>query len=99
MEGIRAILPAIIKDFDVQLYNCLEFGTEFGYSASVFSNFFKQVYTVDLFDDNLRKNRSLDGGYIDNKYVNVQVYLSEYRTYKSLNQILEILGTILTFMT
>ncbi|GAA4300937.1 class I SAM-dependent methyltransferase [Compostibacter hankyongensis] len=39
----------IIRRFDIDTGSCLEFGVEFGFSTTVFANYFKTVTGVDLF--------------------------------------------------
>jgi hypothetical protein len=48
-EGLEMIIEDIIERFDIPNNSCIEFGVEFGYSAVVFSNYFKKVVGVDIF--------------------------------------------------
>lgn len=48
-QGLEMIIEDIMKRFDIGNKSCIEFGVEFGYSAVVFSNYFKKVTGVDIF--------------------------------------------------
>ena len=48
-KGLELIVEDILDHFDVGRNNCIEFGVEFGYSAVVFSNYFKKVKGIDIF--------------------------------------------------
>ncbi|WP_025763984.1 class I SAM-dependent methyltransferase [Dyadobacter tibetensis] len=47
--GLESIIEDILIHFNVERNSCIEFGVEFGYSAVVFSNYFKSVKGVDIF--------------------------------------------------
>lgn len=48
-EGLEMIIEDIIERFDIGNELCIEFGVEFGYSSVVFSNYFKNVYGIDIY--------------------------------------------------
>ncbi|MFC5283521.1 class I SAM-dependent methyltransferase [Pedobacter alpinus] len=48
-RGLDGIIPDIISQFNVPTNKCLEFGVEYGFSTTVFANYFKQVIGVDIF--------------------------------------------------
>ncbi len=48
-KGLELIVEDILDHFDVGRETCIEFGVEFGYSAVVFSNYFKKVKGIDIF--------------------------------------------------
>lgn len=47
---IPTIILDIIERFNIKRNKCLEFGVEYGYSTSAFSNYFKEVIGVDTFE-------------------------------------------------
>jgi len=47
--GLEEIVEDILERFEIGRESCIEFGVEFGYSAVVFSNYFKQVKGIDTF--------------------------------------------------
>jgi hypothetical protein len=49
-KGLELIVEDIIEQFGLPRERCIEFGVEFGYSAVVFSNYFKSVTGVDTFE-------------------------------------------------
>ncbi len=48
-KGLEQVIKDIIIKSACGTGKCLEFGVEFGYSAVVFSNYFKEVAGVDIF--------------------------------------------------
>lgn len=48
-KGLEQIIRDIIMKSHCGTERCLEFGVELGYSAVIFSNYFKEVIGVDLF--------------------------------------------------
>lgn len=48
-KGIESILPCLLDDFKVVRGMAVEFGTEYGYSLTALSNYFKGVIGVDTF--------------------------------------------------
>jgi hypothetical protein len=48
--GLEQIIPAIIKDFNLDTKSCLEFGVDYGYSTTKLSNYFDKVTGVDSFE-------------------------------------------------
>jgi hypothetical protein len=49
-KGLETIIADIIEQFGLERNRCIEFGVEFGFSAVVFSNYFKSVTGVDTFE-------------------------------------------------
>ena len=84
-KGLELIIEDILDGFDIDRNNCIEFGVEFGYSAVVFSNFFKQVIGVDTFEgDEHTDNKS--NHYEETKarlavYKNVELFKSDYQNW------------------
>lgn len=54
---IPTILGSIIKEFNVETNNALEFGVEYGYSTSALANYFKHVTGVDTFIGDVNSNK------------------------------------------
>ena len=48
-KGLELIIEDILDQFNIDRGSCIEFGVEFGFSAVVFSNYFKKVTGVDIF--------------------------------------------------
>jgi hypothetical protein len=48
-RGLDGIIPDLIEQFNIPTNKCLEFGVEFGFSTTVFANYFKKVVGVDIF--------------------------------------------------
>jgi len=48
-KGLELIIEDILEQFNIDRGSCIEFGVEFGFSAVVFSNYFKKVTGVDIF--------------------------------------------------
>lgn len=48
-RGLEALIPEMIERFEIPTNRCLEFGVEYGFSTSVFANYFKEVIGVDIF--------------------------------------------------
>ena len=82
-KGHEQVILDIMKRFNIKNDKCLEFGVEFGYSAVVFSNYFKSVKGVDIFlgdihtehkGDHYEKTRSSLV-----KYENIELFKSDYK--------------------
>lgn len=85
-RGIEEIIGDIIERFEIGTKRALEFGVEYGYSASVLSNFFDEVVGVDTFkgDDNT-DDKDLEGLYEAVKSImfsNVTLIQSRYQDYQ-----------------
>lgn len=52
-KGLEMIIEDIIDQFGLPRERCIEFGVEFGYSAVVFSNYFKSVTGIDTFEGDI----------------------------------------------
>jgi hypothetical protein len=48
-RGHEYIIADILRRFEVRTDRCLEFGVEFGFSATVFANYFDKVIGIDTF--------------------------------------------------
>lgn len=48
-KGLEQIVGDILDQFDIGRDNCIEFGTEYGYSTVVFAQYFKRVKGIDIF--------------------------------------------------
>jgi hypothetical protein len=53
-RGLDGIIPDIIAQFKIPTKKCLEFGVEFGFSTTVFANYFEEVTGVDIFIGDLQ---------------------------------------------
>ncbi|RNL53951.1 class I SAM-dependent methyltransferase [Pedobacter jejuensis] len=81
--GLESIILNILIRFEVPRNNCLEFGTEYGYSAVALSNYFYSVTCVDTFE------RDVNAGKHTNNYnelaeglsvwENIQLIKSDFR--------------------
>ncbi|WP_034059158.1 class I SAM-dependent methyltransferase [Lacinutrix jangbogonensis] len=82
-KGLELVIEDILDRFDIGRDNCIEFGVEFGYSAVVFSNYFKKVKGIDIFigDDHTthkgdhydKTKKSLE------QFENIDLYKSDYK--------------------
>ena len=52
-KGLEQVIPDIIQQFNLETNSCLEFGVDNGYSAAIFSNYFKKVIGVDYFEGDM----------------------------------------------
>jgi len=52
-KGLELIIKDIIEFSKIETKNCLEFGVEYGFSTSAFSNYFDEVTGVDIFTGDL----------------------------------------------
>ncbi|MBC6988287.1 class I SAM-dependent methyltransferase [Hymenobacter sp. BT491] len=81
--GHEKVILDIIKRFDLEQNSCLEFGVEFGYSAVIFSNYFKKVVGVDIFVGDIHTNHKGDH-YEEtkdrlSKYENIELIKMDYK--------------------
>lgn len=58
--GLESIVEDILDRFKIGRENCIEFGTEYGYSTVAFSNFFKHVTGIDIFIGDTHSGRKAD---------------------------------------
>lgn len=82
-KGLELIIEDILDRFEIDRNSCIEFGVEYGYSAVVFSNYFKQIKGVDIFigDEHTklvenhfeRTKKALSG------YKNIELFMSDYK--------------------
>lgn len=56
-NGLELIVEDIINFSKIKTDYCLEFGVEYGFSTSVFSNFFDHVTGVDIFTGDIHTGR------------------------------------------
>jgi hypothetical protein len=80
--GHEKIIYDLIKRFSINSNSCLEFGVEFGYSAVVFSNYFKKVVGVDIFVGDVHTSHKGDH-YEEtadrlSKYSNIELHKADY---------------------
>lgn len=82
-SGLELIIEDILDRFEIKRDRCIEFGVEFGYSAVVFSNYFKAVTGVDTFEgdehtlhqgDHFEKTKKRLAA-----YPNIKLHKSDYR--------------------
>ena len=74
-EPNQDIIPAIIVDFGVTRDTAIEFGVDYGFSTSVFAEYFKEVTGVDWFQGDKH------AGTRDN-FEEAKVYLRPWRNIK-----------------
>jgi hypothetical protein len=82
-KGLELIIEDILIHFNIGRESCIEFGVEFGFSAVVFSNYFKVVKGVDIFigdehtehkgDHYERTKKSLE------QFKNIELFKSDYQ--------------------
>lgn len=82
-KGLEQIIEDIVFRFGLQQDRCIEFGVEFGYSAVVFSNYFKQVRGVDTFEGD-EHTTNKEAHYEKTrqslqKFTNIELIKSDYR--------------------
>ena len=84
-RGLESIIADLIQRFDIPTGSCLEFGTEYGYSAVALSNYFATVTAVDTFlgDDHVGKHTD---NYLEIKeklkvWKNIRLIQSDYRDF------------------
>lgn len=81
--GLESIIEDILDRFEIKRDRCIEFGVEFGYSAVVFSNFFKDVTGVDTFEGDehtLYKGEHFEETKMSlSIYPNIHLHKSDYR--------------------
>jgi len=82
-KGLELIIEDILDQFNIERNSCIEFGVEFGFSAVVFSNYFKKVTGVDIF---LGDEHTVFKGdhYADTKkslseFENIKLFRSDYK--------------------
>lgn len=82
-KGLELIIEDILNQFNIGRESCIEFGVEFGFSAVVFSNYFKKVTGVDIFigdEHTLHKGDHYEAtkkALIE--YENIELFKSDYR--------------------
>lgn len=82
-KGLEMIIGDIITQFGLNGGKCIEFGVEFGYSAVVFSNYFKSVTGVDTFEGDIHTHNKQEHFQQTSErlsvYPNIQLFKSDYR--------------------
>jgi hypothetical protein len=82
-KGLELIIADITEQFNLPRERCIEFGVEFGYSAVVFSNYFKSVTGVDTFEgDEHTSNKEEHYAQTRERlapYQNIQLFKSDYK--------------------
>ena len=91
-KGLELIIEDILNQFNIDRDSCIEFGVEFGFSAVVFSNYFKKVTGVDTFIGDEHTTHKGDH-YDETKkslidFKNIELFKSDYRDWikKDTNQ-------------
>lgn len=84
-RGLDGIIPDLIKHFDIPTNKCLEFGVEFGFSTTVFANYFKKVVGVDIFTGDFQAGLH-DDDYKDmlekvKPWPNIELVKADYKDY------------------
>ena len=82
-KGLELIIEDIIDQFGLPRERCIEFGVEFGYSAVVFSNYFKSVTGIDTFEGDIHTSNK-EEHFEQTKerlasYQNIQLVKSDYK--------------------
>lgn len=84
-KGLEFIIEDILDQFDIGRDSCIEFGVEFGYSTVVFSNYFNQVYGIDLFTGDQHTKHK--GDHFEktknslSEFENIKLFKSDYKTW------------------
>jgi hypothetical protein len=82
-RGLELIIPDIIDQFGLGNERCIEFGVEFGYSAVVFSNYFKSVTGIDTFEGDEHTTNKNEHFHETSErlapYPNIRLVKSDYR--------------------
>lgn len=84
-RGLDGIIPDLIHHFDIPTNKCLEFGVEFGFSTTVFANYFEKVVGVDIFTGDLQAGLH-DDDYNDmikktKPWPNIELIKADYNQY------------------
>jgi len=69
---IAAILPGLIKKFNIETKSAIEFGVEYGYSTSALANLFESVVGIDTFTGDIH------AGFKGDIFEETKSYLSTY---------------------
>lgn len=84
-RGLDAIIPELISQFKIPTNKCLEFGVEFGFSTTVFANYFKKVIGVDIFTGDFQTGLHEDDYHqmIDKvkPWKNIELVKADYKDY------------------
>ena len=84
-RGLDAIIPDLISQFNIPTNKCLEFGVEFGFSTTVFANYFKEVIGIDIFTGDFQAGLH-DDDYQDmiekvKPWPNIKLINTDYKDY------------------
>lgn len=84
-RGLDGIIPDLISRFHITSDKCLEFGVEFGFSTTVFANYFKKVVGVDIFTGDTQAGLHQDDYSIMLEKVkpwpNIELIKADYKDY------------------
>ncbi len=84
-KGLEQVIEDILDRFEIGRESCIEFGTEYGYSSVVFSNYFKHVKGIDLFTGDkhsrLKTDHFAEAKKSVAQYKNIELIKSDYRDY------------------
>lgn len=89
-RGLESIIADLVEQFNIPTTTCLEFGTEYGYSAVAFSNYFDKVIGVDIFTGDIHAGKHEDN--FDEMvkqlepWENIKLIKSDYRDYIQNNE-------------
>lgn len=89
-RGLDGIIPDLISHFNIPTDKCLEFGVEFGFSTTVFANYFKRVVGIDIFTGDFQAGVH-DDDYRDmiekvKPWSNIELVKADYKDYIKNNQ-------------
>jgi hypothetical protein len=82
---IHTILKDIIKTFNIKTHKALEFGVQYGFSASALANYFEQVVGVDTFIGDI--HAGVEENFLDRtqynlrEFNNIKLIESSYQEY------------------
>lgn len=88
-RGLEKIIPAVIKQMELDTRRCIEFGVEKGYSTAIFAQYFDQVTGVDTFQGDRH------AGYINTyemaqsnlaRFKNITLIQDNYQHYTTMDQ-------------
>lgn len=87
--GLEKIIRSIVKDFNIDSRTAVEFGVDFGYSLSVFSQIFKKTVGIDHFEGDHDTGHSIDYKKVlsdMSKWPNCKIIKSSYQDFFNKNK-------------
>lgn len=85
--GLEQFMPSIIRQFNIDPKNALEFGVDEGYSLHIFSELFDNVTGVDLFESDFHIGHSQGDEFYQkiltrfSNYDNIKIVRQDFRDY------------------